>query len=283
MQLLSTPSTTVQAQVRADLLEARSAIEQAGGLISQTPPDLANLKPCEGQTVEICNEALDIEARIPQTIRPAEHTLYRLTSEELLPPSSTDPILLDYVHDVNDYEFVQECSIEFLVMSRKLNTPTAGLFFLEQKDLQALFDFVRTCHDHIQIIGTVRWIRVYKVTEISPVMMSTLIDGVFKEIRHTIRVYGDLLGYLVETYEKAEFVKKYGLTMYGPSDNANLTAGQLLRTLFYKYPELYTPDIILLCKITFDSNLPDKPKEKRSRIGDRILFFFNPADPQGIT
>ena len=84
-------------------------------------------------------------------------------------------------------------------------------------------------------------------------------------------------GYRIETYEKAEFVKKYGLTMYVPRDNANLSAGQLLRTLFYKYPDLYTPQIKLLSRATFNSDHPDKPDDKRSRIGDRILLFDSPT------
>ena len=75
-----------------------------------------------------------------------------------------------------------------------------------------------------------RWIRVNKSTEISSMMMLTLDYDLFKQIRHAIRVYTGMSGYRIETYEKAEFVKKCGLTMY--VHNANLSAGQLLRTLF---------------------------------------------------
>ena len=277
LSLMSTPSNTVPPRVRADLIEVRTAIEQAGGLISQKPPNLEDIKPRIGQTIEVCNETLDIGEQIQQIVRPAEHTLHKLTSDELLPPPSTEIVPLEYIEDPDDYEFVQERSIEFLVMSRRLDMPTAGLFFLEHKQLQELFDFVRTKNDHIEIMDTVRWIRVDKSTEISSMMLSTRNYQLFKRIRHAIRVYTGLTGHRVETYEKAEFVKKYGLTMYVPSDNANLTAAQLIRTLFYKYPELYTPDIVLLCRTTFDKDLPDKPKEKRSRIGDRILLFDSPT------
>ena len=65
--------------------------------------------------------------------------------------------------------------------------------------------------------------------------------------------------------------------MYVPKDNANLSAGQLLRTLFFKYPDLYTPNITLLSRATFEDDHPDKPPEKRSRIGDRILLFDSPT------
>ena len=108
-------------------------------------------------------------------------------------------------------------------------------------------------------------------------MMSTLNFRLFKQIRHAIRILTGWEGYRIETYEKAEFVKKYGLTMYIPKDNANLSAGQLLRTLFYKYPDLYTPQITLLSRATFDTDHPDKSEDKRSRIGDRILLFDSPT------
>ena len=72
------------------------------------------------------------------------YTLHRLTSEELLPPPSTDLIPLDYTPDPDDYEYVQDRSIEFLVMDRKTHDLSSGLFFLERKQLQELFDFVCT-------------------------------------------------------------------------------------------------------------------------------------------
>ena len=126
-------------------------------------------------------------------------------------------------------------------------------------------------------MDTVRWIRVDPATEISSIMLSTLNYDLFKRIRHAIRVYTGLEGYKIETYEKAEFVKRYGLTMYVPRDNANLTAGQLIRTLFFKYPELYTNQIVLISRATFDTDPPDKPEGKRSRVGDRILLFDSPT------
>ena len=147
-------------------------------------------------------------------------------------------------------------------MCRRRDQVTSGLFFLEKDQLQKLFDFIRIKQEHIQIMDTVRWIRVDPATEISSMMLSTLNYGLFKRIRHAIRVYTGLDGYKIETYEKAEFVKRYGLTMYVPRDNANLTAGQLIRTLFFKYPELHTPDIVLISRATFDTDTRTNRRER---------------------
>ena len=44
----------------------------------------------------------------------------------------------------------------------------------------------------------------------------------------------------------------------------------------FKYPELYTRNIILLSRSTFTSDPPDMNPEKRSRI-DQILLFDSPT------
>ena len=274
---LDTPSTDIPSQVKMDLMQVRAAVKMAGGLVAQRPPDIEKMKPRTGQTLEILNESLDIGDLVQLTACPPEHTLPRLTSRDLLPPSSTEPVPLDYKEDPSDHVYVQERSIEFLVMARKRDQLTSGLNFLDKNQLQKLFDFVRIKQDHVQIMDTVRWIRVDPKTEISSMMLSTLNYSLFKKIRHAIRVYVGMEGYRIETYEKAEFVKKYGITMYVPRDNANLSAGQLLRTLFFKYPELYTPEIVLISRATFDSDPPDKPEGKRSRVDDRILLFDSPT------
>ena len=221
--------------------------------------------------------ALDIREAIALPQRPPEHTLPRLTLLDLLPPSSTKHIPIDYEPIPSDHEFVQERSIEFLVMTRRRDQVTAGLFFLDKDQLQKLFDYVRIKQDHIQIMDTVRWISVDPATDISSMMLSTLNYDLFKRIRHAIQVYTGLDGYKIETYEKAEFIKCYGLTMYVPRDNANLTAGQLIRTLFFKYSELHTTESVLISRATFDSDPPDKPEGKRSRVGDIILLFDSPT------
>ena len=126
-------------------------------------------------------------------------------------------------------------------------------------------------------LDTVLWIRVDKATTISSMMLSTVNYPLFNAVRHQIRTYTGIEGSRIETYEKAEFVKKYGLTMYVPRDNANLSPVKIIRALMFKYPALYTKEITLLSRATFTSDPPDMEPGKRSRIGDRILLFDSPA------
>ena len=107
--------------------------------------------------------------------------------------------------------------------------------------------------------------------------MCTINYRLFNEVRHHIRTYDGINNFRIETYEKAEFVKKYGLTMYVPRDNASLSPTTLIRTLMFKYRDLYTKDIVLLSRATFKTDHPDKKPEARSRIGDRILLFDSPS------
>ena len=174
LTLLDTPSATIPAQVQLDLLEVRQAVENAGGLVSQKPPDLEKQKARVGQELEILNEALDIgdEMYIPE--RPAEHTLPKLTSKDLLPPSSTAPVPIDYEHGEYDHEYVQERRIEFLVMKKSKTDKKIPAGFLDEEELQALFDTVRNSVDDIQIMDTVLWIRVDKATTISSMMLCTI-------------------------------------------------------------------------------------------------------------
>ena len=95
--------------------------------------------------------------------------------------------------------------------SRKDKKIPAG--FLNEEELQALFDTVRNSVDDIQIMDTVLWIRVDKATTISSMMLCMINYRLFNEVRHHIRTYDGKADYRIETYEKAEFVKKYGLTM----------------------------------------------------------------------
>ena len=277
MEQMGSGSAPIPTQVQLDLIQVRQAVEQAGGLISQKAPDLEKMKPRIGQDLEVLNETLDIGDQIIAPIRPAEKDLPRLTSKDLLPPSSTAPVPIDYEHADGDHEFVQERRVEFLVMMKSRTNPTEAVKFLDEPQLQALFDHVRNSFDDIQIMDTVLWIRVEKGTKISSMMLSTVSYRLFNEVRHAIRAYQRIPGYKIETYEKAEFVKKYGLTMYVPRDNANLCPSKLIRALMFKYPELYTKEIVLLSRATFTSDPPDADPERRSRIGDRILLFDSPS------
>ena len=66
---------------------------------------------------------------------------------------------------------------------------------------------------------------------------------------------------------------RYGLSMYVPSNNANLSPSRLLRALFCKNKQLYTSKIKLQTRTTFTSDPPNHNPDTRSRIGDRILLF----------
>ena len=166
------------------------------------------MKPRIGQELEVINEALDIGEEIFIPERPAEQSLPKLSSRDLLPPSSTAPIPLEYEHGDGDHEFVQERRIEFLVMKKSRTNKTIPAGFLDEKELQQLFDHVRNAIDDIQIMDTVLWTRVDKATTISSMMLCTLNYRLFNEVRHAIRIYQEIDGYRIETYEKAEFVKK---------------------------------------------------------------------------
>ena len=84
------------------------------------------------------------------------------------------------------------------------------------------------------------------------------------------------MGFRLETYNKSRFVKKYGISMYVPRESAKISPARLLRSLFYKNPEIRTRQVKFLCKTTFTADHPNKPAGKRSRIGDAILLFDSP-------
>ena len=107
-------------------------------------------------------------------------------------------------------------------------------------------------------------------------MMSTVNLKLMSEARHAIRLFQGHPGYRLETYGKAQFIQKYGLTIYVTRENANLRPVRLLRSLFFKNPSLHTPKIKFLCKSTFEADHPDKPQGRRSRIGDAIFLFDSP-------
>ena len=107
-------------------------------------------------------------------------------------------------------------------------------------------------------------------------MLSTLNLPLMEEARHAIRTFNGHPGFKLETYNKAQFVKKYGISMYVPKENANHPPQRLIRSLFYKNPSLRTKKIMFLCKSTFDSDPPGHPAGKISRIGDAIFLFDSP-------
>ena len=120
------------------------------------------------------------------------------------------------------------------------------------------------------------WTRTDPTTGVASILLSTINMKLFEEARHMIRVYSAHTGYKLETYNKSQFIKRYGISMYVPKENANLPPLRLLRSLFYKNPTLRTRKVTFLCKTVFESDPPNHPKGRRSRIGDAIFLFDSP-------
>ena len=169
-------------------------------------------------------------------------------------------------------EFVKEQRIELAVVCKPLDNSTDKWGFPPAQVLQEIFDHVRD-RDEVEILDVCLWSRVEKATGIASIMLSTINLALFIETRHRIRTYTAYPGYKLETYQKSKFMDRYGLSMYVPRDNANLSPSRLLRALFYKNKQLYTTKIKLLTRTTFTSDPPNHNPDARSRVGDRILLF----------
>ena len=124
---------------------------------------------------------------------------------------------------------------------------------------------------------TVPWCRFDTENKVSTIMLSTVNFRLMQEVRHEIRIFAGVQGSRFETYNKSQFVNKFGITCYVPKDYACISPSRLLRTLFYKYPNLTTKEIRLISKATFTTDPPNHPPGRRSRVGDGILLFDSPA------
>ena len=116
---------------------------------------------------------------------------------------------------------------------------------------------MRIVQDHDQILEVVPWCRFDDEHKVASIMLNSVNQSLMQAVRHEIRVYGGVPGSCFETYNKAQFVNKYGITCYVPKDYACIAPSRLLRTLFYKYPNLFTKEIRLISKSTFKSDPPD--------------------------
>ena len=208
--------------------------------------------------------------------RPAESSLPKLTHVDLLPPESSCPVPFELDEDPAAPAFVKEQRIEFLLLQRPVNDPEAPWNLPPATVLQDVFDYVREECDHDQIMEVVMWSRVEKATGITSIMMSTVNISLMNKVRHAIRLYKKYSGFSLETYSKSQFVRKYGISMYIPKENAKLSPVRLLRSLFYRNPVLHTSKIRFLCKSVFESDPPFHAPGMRSRIGDAILLFDSP-------
>ena len=222
-----------------DLCMVQVALEAQGGASTQKLPDLDTLQARKGQELNILDAEIDFitETFSDIPVRPQESTLKKLTQSELLPPPFSYPVPFDLAVDANAPEFVAKQRIEFLVLMKHSNDSSLPWGFPDREVLQALFSYIKTVCDHDQIMEAVQWIRV-DAANIATIMLSSINLALMNMIRHAICSYQGHDGFKFETYAKAAFVKKYGLTMYIPKDMADYATSRILRTLAYKYPAL---------------------------------------------
>ena len=96
------------------------------------------------------------------------------------------------------------------------------------------------------------------------------------QARHVIRICADFPGWSFDTYNKRQFVKRFGISMYVTRDNANLPLKRIMRSLFYKNPGLKSAfEAIHVSR--FIDNPPDYNPARRSRIGDIIYLLDSPS------
>ena len=90
-----------------------------------------------------------------------------------------------------------------------------------------------------------------------------------------IGVCTDFPGLALETYNKRQFVKRFGITMYVTRDNANLPLKCVMRSIFYKHPDIKSSfEAIHVSK--FVDNPPGFNPSRRSRIGNVIYLLDSP-------
>lgn len=243
-------------------------------------PDPNTMKPGRGQTLKIGQgddskfsvEDFDFDEVVP--VRPDPSTLCRLTADELLPPPSDMPVPLDPSTDLP--EFVQEQRIEFLVIIRpESGASDADWGFPTADTLQTMYDKIRDdLEHHLQIFDVCLWHRVDKSGR-ATIMLSTINLPLMNEVRQAIRLYRGHRGYVFETYNKIRFIKRYGISLYVPKENAGYKFRTIGRTLFYKYPDLRSP-IEIISEATFTENHSDWTPDRRSRIGEKIYLLDSP-------
>ena len=144
-----------------------------------------------------------------------------------------------------------------------LDCPNDPWGFPNADTLQKLYDKCRTNIDHVQIMDVVLWSRWDKSNGVATILMSTINLQLMEKVqikfrlqknqsenktntytyaysitplpqaRHVIRICTDFPGMTFETYNKRQFVKRFGITMYVTRDNANLPLKRIMRSLFF--------------------------------------------------
>ena len=260
----------------SDESKVSEAVKLAGGLIYQNKPDPANQKAGKGQELKVNTgkfTADEFDLAEPVPVRPDATTLRRITEEELRPPPSSMLVPLEPTYNLPD--FVTDQRIEFLIVVRSESAPEDAWGFPTEEVFQKMYNSVRDEHeDHPQIFDVALWHRIDK-NGIASIMLSTCNLPLMTAIRHSIRIYKGHHGFAFESYNKRKFIKRYGISLYVPKENAGYKFRTIGRTLFCKYPDLKS-DLEIMSEITFTDNLPDWTPNRRSRIGDKIYLLDSP-------
>ena len=242
----------------------RSCAKLGGGTPTQRPPDLTNLAPHVGQNIQVVDSVIDYdEEDYTVPVRPQESTLRRLTQAELLPPPSSRPVPLDLEVDPNSPEFVTQQKIEFLILMKSETNTAQPWGFPDKEVLQTMMAHVREECDHDQITEVALWTRV-NASNIASMMLSTINLPLMERVRHAIRIYTGHAGFKFESYAKSSFVKKYGITMYIPANQAGFKDTRILRTIAFKYPALRCK-MRIIHKSTFLTDPPPTTRRVRDR------------------
>lgn len=213
----------------------------------------------------------------PLIERPEESTLQQIDYKDLLPPPSGTETPADFKFNLSLPEYVKEQRIEFLLIQKPIDTAISTAWsFPSEEQMRRIWNFVRTKLDSDYILDVCLWCRHDKVTGITSLLLSTVNLPIMEQVRHEIRVYREVEGMQFETYNKALFVKRYGISMYVPKEHAGLSANRILRAVFYKHRDIYTRNVTLLSKHRFKTNPPGYQISQRSRIGDAIFLFNSP-------
>ena len=267
MNQLGAPKPIPEA-VKRDLDQVSAAVIKAGGLMANRPQENKERK---GQVLEMEDVDMDLGELEPLIERPEESTLQRIDFKDLLPPASSTEVPSDFQFDPTLPEYVREQKIEFLLVQKA--TDDKAWSFPTEETMHQIWNHVRNKLDSDYILDVCLWCRFEKSTSITSLMLSTVNLPVMEEVRHEIRKYHEIVGMRFETYNKTLFIKRYGISMYLPKEQAGLSPQRVLRALFYKHRDIYTRNVKLLSKHRFETNPPGYQIGQRSRIGNAILLF----------
>ena len=156
----------------------------------------------------------------PLIERPEESTLQRIDFKDLIPPASSSEVPSDFQFDLTLPEYVREQKIEFLLVQKAIDDKAWS--FPTEETMHQIWNHVRNKLDSDYILDVCLWCRFEKSTSITSLMLSTVNLPVMEEVRHEIRKYHDIVGMRFETYNKTLFIKRYGISMYLPKEQAGL-------------------------------------------------------------